>query len=110
MLERQRESVCKRQRESVCKRQRESVCKRQRESVCKRQRVAENRVSICRKNGCWGAINYLGIVMRNYFNGRERFTKIYLDYIDRIIFADAWRHLVMMTSRTFSIIWLLGTS
>ncbi len=35
---------------------------RERECVCVRQRVAENRVGVCCKNGCWRATNYFGII------------------------------------------------
>jgi hypothetical protein len=46
----------------------------ERECVCERRRVAENGVSIGCKNGHWrdGPFWEDYIVMRNYFNGRER--------------------------------------
>jgi hypothetical protein len=35
---------------------------RERECVCERQRVAENRVGVCCKNGCWGVTKYFRII------------------------------------------------
>ncbi len=40
----------------------ETERERERERVCERWRVAENRVGVHCKNGCWRATNYFGII------------------------------------------------